>query len=307
MYIFAEPYDEEEIDAIQNGEYFQALKLAEARARAEKEAKAAKALAELEEQERLEAEAAESVEAGALPTEAVESAEQVESEAEINAEADEPFDEESAVADSASEASEPAPTEETSAETVSSEHLSIEDSPANESGPDESDDIKYVIEDLGSDSEPDPDPTRPLLAMVLKVQNYINGNQITTPPTLGPTDKWEITYTFERYADDRARRLYAMCSERRRKAHDEEFREQAGESADEGRNSPADRVASGKVKAKDWNREFLAHLRDLSERGRQWREEFNRVFEGREKVVWREGMPPSKFGEMKWRGDEKRS
>ena len=37
MYIFAEPYEENEIEAVQNGEYIKALRMAEARARAEKE------------------------------------------------------------------------------------------------------------------------------------------------------------------------------------------------------------------------------------------------------------------------------
>lgn len=299
MYIFAEPYDEAEIDAIQNGEYFQALKFAEARAKAEKEAKAAKALAELEETERLEAEAT-LVETTAPEQEQAEVA--TEGEAEVSAEAEGEIVGESVTAESeAAETETPieaAPAEEISAEALPSE--SSTEPSTSEPQEVESTESEESTEDVG------PDPAlegRPLLGMVLKVQNYINGSQITTPPTLGPTDTWEISYSFERYPEDRARRLYTMSSERRRKAHDEEFREQAQEDGQTDE-SPADKVNSNKSKAKDWNREFLAHLKDLSERGREWREEFDRMFEGREKIVWRGGEPPSKFGEMMWRGED---
>ena len=37
MYVFAEPYEEDEIDAIQTGEYIQALRMAEARGKERRE------------------------------------------------------------------------------------------------------------------------------------------------------------------------------------------------------------------------------------------------------------------------------
>jgi hypothetical protein len=305
MYIFAEPYDEAEIDAIQNGEYFQALKVAEARAKAEKEAKAAKALAELEEKETLEAEATSAEGSTGLEKEQVEVVAERETE-EVNAEAEREIVEESVTAESEAAATETpieaAPVEALPSESSTEQSTSEIQDAAESTSTEESDENNSTADDLDLDVAHE---GRPLLAMVLKAQNYVNGNQITTSPTLGPTDTWEISYTFERYPDDRARRLFAMCSERRRKAHDEEFREQAqedGESAE----SPVDRVNSNKSKAKDWNREFLAHLKDLSERGREWREEFNRMFGGREKVVWRGGEPPSKFGEMTWRSEDEK-
>ena len=132
-------------------------------------------------------------------------------------------------------------------------------------------------------------PVRDLLAMVLKTQNYVSGKQVGGPPSPSVEDPWEITYTFETYPPDRALRLYLMCQERRRKALDEEFREQILEG-----NETAQ-------KAKEWSQGFLKHLKDLSSRGKKWREEFDRTTVSKEKILWKEGIPPSKFKSMAWR------
>jgi len=156
----------------------------------------------------------------------------------------------------------------------------------------ESDKNKPDIDDVEDDpaSEPAQVPPREILAMVLKVQNYINGKQISMPPTPRPEDAWEISYTFERRADNCAMRLYLMCTERRRKAYDDEFRDQVN-----GEGLSADNASAAKTKARDWSYGFMAHLLDLSLQGKKWRAEFNDRFGDREKVVWKEGRPPSKF------------
>ena len=320
MYIFAEPYEEHEIDAIQNGEYFQALKLAEARSRAEREAKAAKALAE---PERYEADAAESTNAETVSTEQSQRPDNTEqTELPASVEADRLNSEtedgcgDTGTSQTVSEiaSTEPEPSE---SGAISASQTSPPDTQEAVPVPDpvvpdrevdisnESDENKSAIDDGETErvSEPSHVPPREILAMALKVQNYINGHQISVSPAPGPEDTWEISYTFERYPDDRAMRLYLMCSERRRKAHDDEFRDQVV-----GEGLPAAKVSAAKVKAKEWSSGFLAHLRDLSLRGKEWRKEFNEKFGDREKVVWQGGRPPSKFEEMTWKeGDGKGS
>ena len=223
MYIFAEPYEESEIDAIQTGEYIQALRMAEERARAETEAE------------------------------------------KQNEEAKE-IGEEEASRSSAEES-----------ESTSQSASEGEEAEEGEDGLSEEDVLKIR------------DPDRELLAMGLRTQNFINGSRITTPPAPSAHDKWEITYTFETYPPDRAKRLYQMCQERRRKAFDDEFREQALEGNENAQ------------KAKEWSRGFLMHLKELSARGKSWRDEFEKSVQAREKVVWKEGHPPSRYGNMAWR------
>jgi hypothetical protein len=352
MYVFAEPYEEHEIDAIQNGEYFQALKLAEARVRSEREAKAADALSESQENEDRQPETSEHVErtrAEAGTAEKPQSAEMAaveEPQSADNMEQNESSTSNEPETDSDhsqkenwevdSTTSENSTLDAPSADTVPWESPQLETTtaldtsasetqatipipkplpsdPSNESHETKSSSTEDLDDDV-LESEARKLPPRDLLAMVLKVQNYINGFQITAPPNPGPEDKWEISYTLERYSDHRAARLYQMCSERRRKAHDDEFREQImndntptdkEETAD--KTGPGDKVAAGKTRAKDWNQGFLAHLRELSLRGKKWRNEFNEMFAWKEKVVWKECTPPSNFGQMEWKGNNKTS
>jgi len=134
-----------------------------------------------------------------------------------------------------------------------------------------------------------PAPARDLLALVLKSKGYINGQAVLGHPTPSADDKWEISYTFEALSDERARRVHQMSLDRRRKALDDEFRELQFENS----GTP--------TKAKEWGRGFILHLKELSDRGRNWREDFEKTFGGMEKIVWREGKPPSKHGIMAWR------
>ena len=227
MYILAEPYEESEIDAIQTGEYIQALRLAEERARAKK--------SETEEK-------------------AVETSEDSQDQQAVE--------------------------EETSAATTT------------ENSESETQSTTFAEDDdLDGTSVPDSllnTPDRDLLGMVLKTQSYIDGKPVTGPPTPTAQDRWDMTFTYETLPPDRAQRIHQMLTDRRRKALDEEFREQALEE-------------NPNVQKKEWNRGFLMHLKELSLRGKVWREEFERTVGKREKVVWHEGPPPSKHGTMAWR------
>lgn len=240
MYIFAEPFEEAEIDAIQTGEYIQAVRMAEERARAEAEEKSMKLPDPV-------------VEAGISSSDT-----EVPSESETNAEME----------------SESSTFENESDEEPSSSSLS-----------EETDEFGVVTDDKT--------PPRPLLAMCLKAQNFINGNRVDGPPTPTAADRWEITYTLENFDETRGTRLHKMSQDRRRKAFDDEFREQALE----GKESAE--------KTKEWNRAFLMHLKELSQRGKIWREGFEKTVEDKEKVVWKEGPPPSKHGMMAWREQQK--
>lgn len=217
MYIFAEPYDEDEIDAIQTGEYIQALRLAEEQARREKEQK------------------------------------------------------------EAATASTSTPTESTTS-TEPDVAAPVEMKPES--------DVKEEDESLQNFEFGTP---RDILAMVLRCRNYINGQQVGGSPNPSAEDKWELGYTFEVLSPERGLRLYQMCQDRRRKAFDEEFREQLLEESESAK------------KSKDWSEAFLMHLKELSTRGKKWREEFDQMFGSRDKVVWKEGVPPSKFIKPAWK------
>ena len=224
MYIMVEPYEESEIDAIQTGEYIQALRLAEERARA-KEQDTTDVTVETQEQ---------------------------------------------TIDESSESTSDPDATESEVQTSV------LEDE-------DDLEGISSTAESILNVSD------RELLTMVLKTQNYINGKQVTGPPVPTAEDKWEMTFTYETLSPNRARRVHQMSTDRRRKALDEEFREQALE----------ENLSS--QKSKEWNRGFLLHLKELSMRGKAWREEFERTVGRREKIVWHEGKPPSKHGTVAWR------
>ena len=222
MYIFAEPYHEDEIDAIQTGEYIQALRLAEERARREKAEKATSVASE-------------------------------------------------------------SPASESTTSVQSECSTSNEDTNATEG--DQSED-EVSLQNFNFETP------RDMLPMVLKCRNFINGIPISGPPNPSAEDKWELGYTFDIITLERGLKLYQMCQERRRKALDDEFREQLlGDS-------------ESAKKSKDWSDAFLAHLKDLSSRGKKWREEFEATFGTKEKIVWRDGAPPSNFGLMTWKASQ---
>jgi hypothetical protein len=236
MYIFAEPFEEAEIDAIQTGEYIQAIRMAEERART----KAAEKNLKVPDP---------TVEAG-LSSLDIEASSESETSAEMESESS------TSEVDSDAELSSSSASEEADESAVTSE---------------------------------DKNPPRPLLAMCLKSQNFINGKRVDGPPTPTAADRWEITYTLESFQNTRGTRLNTMSQDRRRKAFDDDFREQALE----GKES-AERT-------KEWSRGFLRHLKDLSQRGKSWRKGFEKTVGDKEKVVWKEGPPPSKHGMMAWR------
>jgi len=227
MYIFAEPYDDDEIDAIQTGDYIRALRVAEKQSRELKAAadKAASTTAATESTTPPE------------PSTPVEPEVGASMETKLGTDAQETEDEDG-------------------------------------------------LQNLGFETP------RDMLPMVLRSRNYINGQHVEGAPKPSADDKWEIGYSFEVSSPERGLKVYQMCQERRRKALDDEFREQLLGDSDSAR------------KSKDWNDAFLMHLKDLSTRGKKWREEFDRMFASKEKIVWKEGVPPSKFNPPAWKASQ---
>jgi hypothetical protein len=263
MYIFAEPYDEEEIETIQSGEFIQAVRVAEEKSRAAKKV----------------SREAEGAESSVLPTAAND------------------LDNENAESTASDETSEALSNSDMatsgSSEVDTGDESLIAENLEGESSSTEGDEDSLVEDSFSADPEDKLRlPDRELLVMGLQTQNYINGNIVTSPPTPNSYDKWEIDFKIEKYPLPRAQRLHKMSQERRRKALDNEFREQASEGS----------VAS--KKAADWNRSFVQHLKRLSRAGKRWRDEFERKWGDKEKIVWREGRPPSSYGDMAWRDQQ---
>jgi hypothetical protein len=227
MYIFAEPYDEDEIDAIQTGDYIRALRVWEKQSR-ELNAAVAKAAS------------TEAASESTTPTEP------------------------SAPAEPEVGASMEAKAETDSQETEDDEGL----------------------------QNLDFETPRDMLPMVLRSRNYINGQLVQGTPQPSADDKWEIGYSFEVSSPERGLKVYQMCQERRRKALDDGFREQL----------LGDTETAKRLKA--WTDAFLMHLKDLSTRGKKWREEFDQMFGSKEKIVWKEGVPPSKFNPPAWKASQ---
>ena len=207
MYIFAEPYDEDEIDAIQTGDYIRALRVAEKQSR---ELKAA------------------------------------------------------------------------AAKTASTTAASESTTPPEPSTPAEPEVGASMEAKLGTDAQETEDDDglqnldfetpRDMLPMVLRSRNYINGQLVEGASNPSANDKWEIGYSFEVSSPERGLRVYQMCQERRRKALDDDFREQLLGDSDSAR------------KSKDWNDAFLMHLKDLSTRGKKWRRNLTRCLGQRRKL-----------------------
>lgn len=98
--------------------------------------------------------------------------------------------------------------------------------------------------------------TSPLLAMTLTVRNKVNGKFIDRPQHLNRTDKWTVEYSLaEIPSAARAWSLYGACQNRRKKKLDD------------------DDVNEEDV-AKNY---YLRRIREMSEQGRRWRQQQDRI------------------------------
>jgi hypothetical protein len=289
MYIFAKPYDEKDIEAVQNGEYFRAILLAEAQAKARTEA------GQLESQEVSDAELKAFSDNGAgvekMTEEGISAVDEYEESAE-EALLEEEFEE--ALSES-----------ETADEAASVENVDAGKIAAAESAVDQPEADEILSEETAAETEPSiteveneteadeallnvdrlADPKGPVLGMILRTHNFINGQRWFFPPTPSAVDTWEVGYNFEVLDDERAIKQYKASLTRRKKLFYELKKVQ--ESSRTGQ----------------WRISFLKKMRQMSLEGKKFRAELEKQIGDREKVIWREGSPPSRYGTMKWRSD----
>ncbi|KAK2748094.1 hypothetical protein FQN57_001217 [Myotisia sp. PD_48] len=58
-------------------------------------------------------------------------------------------------------------------------------------------------------------PERPLLAMAISLQNFVNGRRVIRPRKLKQTDTWTVNYRVSKFGGERAWKLYEACKLRR--------------------------------------------------------------------------------------------
>ncbi|RYP18577.1 hypothetical protein DL765_003862 [Monosporascus sp. GIB2] len=87
-----------------------------------------------------------------------------------------------------------------------------------------------------------------ILGMVLTIKNKINGKYVTRPENLSKYDEWVLEYNIEELPDERARRFYAQCKTRRRKA-----------------------LVDERDKDSEWYAMFQGQLEKRTQKGREWR------------------------------------
>ena len=112
----------------------------------------------------------------------------------------------------------------------------------------------------------------PLLAMTLTVRNKVNDKYVLRPEKLDRSDKWAVEYALaEIPSASRAWSLYGACQMRRKKKLDD------------------DDISEEDV-AKNY---YLRRIRELSEQGRKWRKQQDRIERKTGKVVLDQPNPSS--------------
>ena len=112
--------------------------------------------------------------------------------------------------------------------------------------------LDSIIQEVDeADNTDDSSTSGDILAMTLTLRNKVNGNYVFRPEKMTASDEWSIEYSLTEVSDQtRARALYKACQRRRSKKEETSMAEDAGT-----------------VSA------FVSHLRKLSAKGREWREQ----------------------------------
>jgi hypothetical protein len=134
---------------------------------------------------------------------------------------------------SSSEPSEPRGTTTSSASTSATE----EDPAADEQNPSPTEEVDSIAKDDD------------ILGMIVTLRNKVDGKFVTRPDQLNKTSTWEVHYTVEELAKDRASKIYRQTIERRGKM--------LAKTDDDAH--------------KRWNKGFKQKLETLSRNGRLWR------------------------------------
>ncbi|KAL1954772.1 hypothetical protein VTO42DRAFT_720 [Malbranchea cinnamomea] len=112
-----------------------------------------------------------------------------------------------------------------------------------------------------STDDTDKASNRPILAMALSIENRVNGQPVERPINFTPKDKWTVHYRLSAFTPERGRDLYQQCQKRRA------------------------RIFDIPDTTNEWQDAFRQKLMKLSEEGRKWREEQDRI--DREKGIVR--------------------
>lgn len=103
-----------------------------------------------------------------------------------------------------------------------------------------------------------------LLGMTLTIRNKVNGEYMIRPAKFAKSDEWSVEYSLDEIKPaSRVRSLYAACQARRRKAFEETETEEAEVSSNF----------------------YIKNLREMSRKGRIWRDEQDAAEAGREVVM----------------------
>ncbi|KAG4435945.1 hypothetical protein IFR05_008565 [Cadophora sp. M221] len=128
---------------------------------------------------------------------------------------------------------------------------SSESSHADENGSDDSITITRVDDRPLEATEP-----RDMMAMTLTIRNKVNGRYVTRPKDLKEEDKWKVEYSLAEIQDPkRVARLYDMAKKRRDKAM----------------NKHVD------LSKDSFNDMFLQRIKDMTNKGREWRMQQNEM------------------------------
>lgn len=131
-------------------------------------------------------------------------------------------------------------------------------------------DIKRATDESSSDTHGKektlPEPTGEVLAMTLTIRNKVNNKYVIRPEKLIPEDTWTVEYALaDVKSPSKAWSLYQASQHRRQK--------QLEVSDDDDSNTV------------DW---YIRRLRELSQKGKAWREQQDRMDKTRPKIVLRE-------------------
>ena len=109
-------------------------------------------------------------------------------------------------------------------------------------------------------------PSSDLLALTLTLRNKVNNAYVLRPNSLGPSDIWSVEYSIaEASPQTRAWSLYQACQARRKKHLEDEEQDEERDDDDE----------------LDY---YIRKIRECTKKGREWREEQDRIDQGR--PVW---------------------
>jgi hypothetical protein len=330
MYIFAEPYDEDVIETIQNGEYIKAKQLAEmqaSKARISKKAANEEIFVEEELAEKPSADeelAAEEFAEGTFGAEAT--AEAVSANGAFTGKmapeelfVDASLPEETAVEEISGD--ELSGKEEVAAETLSTDEAPAEEITGEESFVEEPKAEEMIAANMSSEEE---DASTEQLA---GEETFVEMEDTTTDIEAKTVEENKCVNRNKLH--DRDRPLLGMILQTQHFINHQPWHERPNPSSvdrwevgyrfeilDPNRASSLHKMclerqrkafyevrkpAEDGGKPNKWKLSYLKFMRQLSSAGKKWRCNLEKERGNRENIVWREGPPPSRYGTMKWK------